>query len=68
MAIERITKEDLKSKLDAGEDIQLLDVRNPVDYGTSDVKIGAAIRIPVGELEFRYTELDREKEVISYCT
>jgi hypothetical protein len=32
------------------------------------VKIGAAVRIPVGELEFRYTELDREKEVIAYCT
>lgn len=68
MAIERITKEELKKKLDEGEGVQLLDVRNPVDYGTSDVKIPGAVRIPVGELEMRHTELDRAKEVVAYCT
>ncbi len=68
MAIERITKEELKNKLDGGEDLQLLDVRNPVDYGTSDVKLPGAVRIPVGELEMRHTELESAKEVVAYCT
>ena len=68
MAIERITKEELKNKLDGGQGVQLLDVRNTVDYGTSDVKLPGAVRIPVGELEMRHTELESAKEVVAYCT
>jgi rhodanese-related sulfurtransferase len=68
MEVQRITKEELKTKIDAGEDLQVLDVRNPTDYGNSDVKIVRAIRIPVSELEFRSNELERAKEVIAYCT
>jgi adenylyltransferase/sulfurtransferase len=68
MEVQRITKEEFKRKLDEGEDLQVLDVRNPTDYGNSEVKIIGAVRIPVSELEERYSELDSAREVISYCT
>jgi adenylyltransferase/sulfurtransferase len=68
MEVQRITKEELKKRLDAGEDIQVLDVRNDTDYGNSDVKIIGSIRIPIAELEMRSGELDGAKEVVSYCT
>lgn len=66
--IPRITKEELKKKMDAKEDFILLDVRNPMDYGSSNVKIPGSRRIPLDELEQRFNELDRAKEVVAYCT
>ncbi len=64
----RITKEELEKKLDLKEDFVLLDVRNPVDYGNSNVKLPGSVRIPLNELDNRLNELDRKKDVIAYCT
>ncbi|MBI5491320.1 MAG: hypothetical protein HY893_00145 [Deltaproteobacteria bacterium] len=68
MEAPRISREDLKKKIDNREDLILLDVRNPTDYGNSNVKIPGAIRIPLAELAARLNELDKSKEVVAYCT
>ncbi len=68
MKVPRITKEELKAKLDRGEDILIIDVRNETDYGKSNVKIPGAIRVTVDELDFRADEFDRNHEVVTYCT
>lgn len=68
MKVPRITKDRLKQKLIDGDPILLLDVRNPTDYGASDVKIIDSIRVS----EDRYEELAREtdpaRDVVAYCT
>jgi len=64
----RITRDELAGRLEAGDDIQLLDVRNPVDYAASGQRLPGAIRIPVDELEKRLSELDPAREVVAYCT
>ncbi|MDO8427506.1 MAG: rhodanese-like domain-containing protein [Deltaproteobacteria bacterium] len=68
MEAPRISKDDLKRKMDSKEDFILLDVRNPTDYGNSNVKIPGSIRIPLAELEVRIKELDKSKEAVAYCT
>ncbi len=68
MEAPRISKDDLKRKMDSKEDLILLDVRNPTDYGNSNVKIPSSIRIPLAELEVRIKELDKSKEAVAYCT
>lgn len=68
MKIPRITRDELRERLDRGEDILLLDVRNSEDYGLSSKKLPGAVRIPVEELEGRVDELDRTKEIVVYCT
>lgn len=68
MTAPRITKEDLLRKLENKEDIQLIDVRNPTDYANSDLKIPGSVRIPLDEIEAHIGNLDRDKEVIAYCT
>jgi sulfur-carrier protein adenylyltransferase/sulfurtransferase len=68
MVAPKITKEELKRKMDMREDFVLLDVRNPVDYGKSDIRITGGLRIPLEELEARVAELDPEREVVAYCT
>lgn len=68
MPAPRITKEELKAKMDRGEGFLLLDVRNPTDYADSEVQIPGAKRIPLEDLEKRIGEFDPGKEVVAYCT
>ncbi|MCX7148245.1 MAG: VTT domain-containing protein [Rhodocyclales bacterium] len=50
--------EDLKRKLDAGEDLLVLDVRGVKDFCGEQGHIAAALSIPLEELPRRATELD----------
>ena len=65
--IKRLTSREVKELLDndmEGE-FQLLDVRQPREYEAGHIP-GAKL-IPLGELEYRYGELDRDKRIIPYC-
>jgi len=66
--VPRITKEELKTKMDKGQDIILLDVRTGRSYDGSNVKIKGAMRISPDEVETRYKELAKDKEIVTYCT
>ena len=68
MAIERITKEELKKKMERGAPLTVIDVRNPADYGKSKVKIKGAVRMSLDDVETRYAEFDPKIEVVAYCT
>ncbi len=64
--IPQITVEQLKQKLDAKEDIFVLDVREPHEYPIAN--LGAPL-IPVGSIESRISEIASHKndEVIIHC-
>ena len=68
MAIERITKEELKKKMESGAPLTIIDVRNPVDYGKSKVKVKGAVRMTLDEVETRLAEFAPKIEVAAYCT
>ena len=68
MKAQRIAREELKARLERGDGLTILDVRNPFDYGNSEVKLPGAVRIPVDELEARAGELDASGAVVAYCT
>ncbi len=56
----------LKARLDAGEKIFLLDVRNPeelVEHG----QIEGAVNIPIDELEARLAEVPKDQPIVTYC-
>lgn len=57
---------ELRRRLDAGENLQIVDVRKPTESAEGTVE-GAA-RIFVGELEGRLDELDRSRPVVSMCS
>jgi len=59
-----ITVEQLKTRLDRGDDIFLLDVREPHEYEI--VNIGAYL-IPLSTLPKRIDELDSSKEIVVHC-
>jgi sulfur-carrier protein adenylyltransferase/sulfurtransferase len=59
-----IQPEELKRRIDAGEDIFILDVREPHEYQTAN--IGGHL-IPLGDLPKRTSELDPDREIVAHC-
>ena len=65
--MENITIEELKSRLDAGEKIDIVDVREP--HENADFNIGGTL-IPLGNIQTMQIEKIeelKEKELILYC-
>jgi molybdopterin/thiamine biosynthesis adenylyltransferase/rhodanese-related sulfurtransferase len=56
--------EELKRRLDAGDDIYVLDVREPHEYQIAN--IGGHL-IPLGDLPNRVNELDTSREIVAHC-
>ena len=68
MAIPRITKEELKAKMDKNEDLVIVDARAEDSYNLSNQKIKGSIRITLDELEKGIKNPPEGKEIITYCT
>jgi len=60
-----ITVKELKRKLDDGEDVVILDVREPHEYEISRLP-GSRI-IPLGELDERLSELSTADDLVVHC-
>ncbi len=56
--------EELKQRLDAGEDIFVLDVREPHEYQICNIK---GHLIPLGDLPRRVSELDSSRDIVAHC-
>jgi membrane protein DedA with SNARE-associated domain len=65
--IARITPEELKQRLDSGEDVMIIDVRHALDFEADPYLIPGTLRIPSEELE-SYPEVPKDREVVVYCT
>lgn len=63
--MEEITASDLKARLDAGDDIQLIDVRQPDEHAFA--RIDGARLIPLGEIMGRMGEIDPNRETVIHC-
>ena len=63
--IDTITAIDLKKRLDAGDKIQFIDIREP--HERAIVKFPNAIVMPLGQLERRMDELDPSIDAVFLC-
>jgi len=59
-----IQVEELKRRLDKGDDIFVLDVREPHEYQICNIN---GYLIPLGDLPKRVSELDSSKEIVAHC-
>jgi sulfur-carrier protein adenylyltransferase/sulfurtransferase len=62
--VPQISVTELKQRRDAGEDVFVLDVREPFEYQIAN--IGGKL-IPQGEVPQRLAELDRDREIVVQC-
>ncbi|MBT8488967.1 MAG: hypothetical protein HKO77_08560 [Gemmatimonadetes bacterium] len=65
--VPEITPMALKERLDAGDDVALVDVREPFEVAIADLPDHGQIRISSREFASRFTELDPADEVVIYC-
>ncbi|MEO6213872.1 MAG: molybdopterin-synthase adenylyltransferase MoeB [Vicinamibacterales bacterium] len=63
--IPEITVEELKQRLDRGDDVQLVDVREPNEFQIC--RIEGSTLIPLGQLEARIAELDPRSDIVVHC-
>jgi len=68
MEATRITVDEVKERMDRGEQFTFVDTRNPIAWSESDQKLPNAIRIPANELEQHLDEIPKDRAVITYCT
>ena len=62
--VQQISVIDYKQKRDRGEDVYLLDVREPHEYEIAN--LGGHL-IPLGDLPARVHELDTTREIVVHC-
>src|SRR5688572_9840093 len=60
-----ISVRELKDRLDKGDKIFLLDVREPWEY--SMAKIEGSELIPLGTLPQSLDKIDKDAEIVAYC-
>ena len=60
-----ITATELKSRLDRGDRIRIVDVREPNEYQIN--RIPGSVLLPLGEVPRRYAELDPDEEIVVQC-
>jgi adenylyltransferase/sulfurtransferase len=63
-AVPEITPRDFKARLDRGDDLYVLDVREPHEYQICN--LGGHL-IPLGDLSRRVNELDSSREIVAHC-
>jgi sulfur-carrier protein adenylyltransferase/sulfurtransferase len=62
--VPEIQVEELKRRLDAGDDLFVLDVREPHEYQICNI---GGYLIPLGDLPKRVHELDSSREIVAHC-
>ena len=64
----RITVDEVRKRMEAGEDFTLIDTRNPQAWSQSGVKLPEAIRLPLDNLDENLSKIPKDKPVVAYCT
>ena len=60
-----ITGTELKRRLDQGEDIQIVDVREPAEVAIGTIP--NSIHIPLAQITNRMSEIDPNRETVVHC-
>jgi adenylyltransferase/sulfurtransferase len=63
--LEEITATELKRRLERGDDIQIIDVREPNEYQIA--RLEGSKLIPLGQVVQRIGEIDASRETIVHC-
>src|ERR1700676_797592 len=68
LRIARISVEGLKQKLDAGEEVVIVDLRHSVDFEADPETIPGAFRMDATDLADKEGRVPRDRDIILYCT
>jgi len=64
----RITVDDVRKRMEAGEEFIFVDTRNPEAWSQSDMKLPKAIRVPLDSLDENLSKIPKDRPIVTYCT
>ena len=64
----RVTPEEVMDRLNAGEDLMILDLRKQSDVDSEPLRLPNAVHFTLEELEERHGEIPRDREIVLYCS
>jgi membrane protein DedA with SNARE-associated domain len=68
LTIARITPEEVKQRLDAGEDLLILDLRDAFEFKIEPHTIPGAFYLSVEDLEQEHHRIPRDREIVLFCS
>jgi membrane protein DedA with SNARE-associated domain len=68
LRVARITPEELHQKLEAGEEVLIVDLRHALEFDGDPRVIPGAVRLSADDLEARRLPMLQEREVVLYCS
>jgi len=68
LRIARISVGELKEKIDAGEEMVIVDLRHSMDFEADPQTIPGAFRMDAAEIQEKHDRLPRDRDVVLYCT
>lgn len=68
LRIARITPEELQQKLEAGEEVVIVDLRHRMEFEGEASTLPGAVHILPEEFDQRHLEIPRNREIVLYCT
>ena len=68
LRIARITPEELKERLDAREDVVIVDLRHSLEFDAEPQTISGAVHMDPAELEEAIDVIPRDREIVLFCS
>ena len=67
LKISRITPEELKEKIDSGEDVLIVDLRHAIEFDANPETIPGALHVDAAEFEEASDVIPRDREIVLFC-
>ena len=68
LAIARISPEEVKQRLDAGENILIIDLRDAFEFQAMPQTIPGAFHVAIEDLEKQHHRIPRAREIVLFCS
>jgi rhodanese-related sulfurtransferase len=68
MEATRVTVDEIRERMERGEQFAFVDTRNPKAWSEAKTKLPGAIRVPAHEAEEYFDQIPSDRTVITYCT
>jgi len=64
----RISADELRRRMEAGEEFTIVDVRNPHAWAEATDMAAGAIRVAIDDADEAIGRIPRNKPIVTYCT
>jgi hypothetical protein len=68
LRIARISPAELKRRMDAGEEVVIVDLRQSLDFEAEPTTIPGAMMMTPNELDEHHDAIPRDRDIVLYCT